>query len=156
MGVVAASSPNDDGSHISAAGVRGADQLCAADPLQPVALIGLVRRLAAMNDTLDEVPLFFRTAIARSSACSIGRRQGPGHGLPSSSAIRSAEEKLWTHRVFVSYARQLAAAGYPVLRFDLTGHGDSEGSFSDASMATLCADLRRAIQEARRLTGVPP
>ena len=63
------------------------------------------------------------------------------------------EEKLWAHRVFVSYARRLAAAGHPVLRFDFMGNGDSEGSFSDSSMATACADVRRAIQEVRRLTG---
>lgn len=64
-----------------------------------------------------------------------------------------AEEKLWAHRVFVSYARHLAAAGYPVLRFDMSGNGDSGGSFSDISMTTLCDDLRGAIAEVRRLTG---
>jgi pimeloyl-ACP methyl ester carboxylesterase len=64
------------------------------------------------------------------------------------------EEKLWSHRVFVSYARRLAAAGYPVLRFDFMGNGDSEGSFSDLSLSSFCADLRRAIEEARRLTGM--
>jgi exosortase A-associated hydrolase 2 len=63
------------------------------------------------------------------------------------------EEKLWAHRVFVSYARQLAAAGHHVLRFDLTGNGDSEGAFSDLSMAVACHDTRCAIQELRRRTG---
>ena len=43
-----------------------------------------------------------------------------------------AEEKLWAHRVFVSYARHLAAAGYPVLRFDMTGNGDSVSSLLKA------------------------
>src|SRR5262245_18163177 len=44
-----------------------------------------------------------------------------------------AEEKLWTHRVFVSFARRLAAEGYPVLRFDYMGNGDSAGDFRDSS-----------------------
>ena len=37
------------------------------------------------------------------------------------------EEKLWTHRVFVTFARELAAAGHTVLRFDYRGNGDSDG-----------------------------
>ncbi len=64
------------------------------------------------------------------------------------------EEKLWSHRVLVSYARRLAAAGYPVLRFDLTGHGDSEGQFVDLSVEQACADVTQAIDEVRRQTGV--
>lgn len=64
-----------------------------------------------------------------------------------------AEEKLWTHRVFVSYARSLAEVGHPVLRFDFTGNGDSEGAFRHLSMDTACADVRAAIQQVHRLTG---
>lgn len=108
-----------------------------------------------MTDTMDEVPLFFRG----DGECALF---GVLHRPPALDGTRPAfvfchplgEEKLWAHRVFVSYARQLAAAGYPVLRFDLTGHGDSEGQFSDLSIDRACADVRRAIAEARRLTGV--
>ena len=32
-----------------------------------------------------------------------------------------AEEKLWVHRVYVNFARELARRGYPVLRFDYMG-----------------------------------
>lgn len=64
-----------------------------------------------------------------------------------------AEEKLWAHRVFVAYARELAAKGYPVLRFDLAGNGDSDGDFSEVSLATVCTDVKHAILEVRRLTG---
>jgi uncharacterized protein len=64
-----------------------------------------------------------------------------------------AEEKLWTHRVFVAYARRLASRGHAVLRFDYMGNGDSEGAFSESSVETLRSDVRAAIDEARRLTG---
>ena len=64
-----------------------------------------------------------------------------------------AEEKLWTHRVFVSYARSLAKVGHPVLRFDFTGNGDSEGAFKDLSLDAACADVRAAIQQVQRFTG---
>jgi exosortase A-associated hydrolase 2 len=63
------------------------------------------------------------------------------------------EEKLWAHRVFVSYARTLAADGYPVLRFDYMGNGDSDGEFEQSSLETTLSDVRCAIAEARRRTG---
>ena len=42
------------------------------------------------------------------------------------------EEKLWTHRTYVSMARRLAERGHPVLRFDFLGNGDSDGAFADS------------------------
>jgi uncharacterized protein len=67
-----------------------------------------------------------------------------------------AEEKLWTHRVFVTFARQLAAGGHPVLRFDLMGNGDSEGAFSESSLATAISGVRRAVEQVRELAGDRP
>lgn len=64
-----------------------------------------------------------------------------------------AEEKLWTHRVFVTFARQLAALGHPVLRFDYNGHGDSDGVFRDFSVATAQADIGCAIDWLKARTG---
>ncbi len=60
------------------------------------------------------------------------------------------EEKLWAHRVYVSFARTLAAAGYPVLRFDFMGNGDSGGTFEESTLETAIEDVRAAIAEARR------
>jgi pimeloyl-ACP methyl ester carboxylesterase len=55
------------------------------------------------------------------------------------------EEKLWTHRVFVSMARTLASRGYSVLRFDYMGAGDSSGLTPDTSLQTHISDLSAAI-----------
>lgn len=60
------------------------------------------------------------------------------------------EEKLWAHRVFVHMARQLAAKGCSVLRFDCRGNGDSDGEFSTTAMADYLADIGTAIREFRR------
>ena len=65
-----------------------------------------------------------------------------------------AEEKLWTHRVFVSFARLLAERGYAVLRFDLMGNGDSDGEFSSSSFGSAKEDLRAAIAYMRKVTGL--
>jgi exosortase A-associated hydrolase 2 len=62
------------------------------------------------------------------------------------------EEKLWAHRVFVDFARRLSSRGYPVLRVDCRGNGDSSGEFSETSLTTNLADLGTAIDwlKARR------
>jgi uncharacterized protein len=56
-----------------------------------------------------------------------------------------AEEKLWSQRIFVSFARLLARNGYSVLRVDYRGHGDSEGEFADATIATRISDIECAL-----------
>ncbi len=106
-----------------------------------------------MTEALDEIPLFFPSG----DRSLFGVLHRPPDGAEARPAFvfchPLAEEKLWTHRVFVSYARHLAAAGHPVLRFDTTGSGDSEGDFSDLSLPILCDDVRAAIAEVRRQTG---
>ncbi|MEJ5358018.1 MAG: alpha/beta fold hydrolase [Desulfobacterales bacterium] len=56
-----------------------------------------------------------------------------------------AEEKLWAHRPLVNFARLLARHGYPVLRFDNRGSGDSEGDFHDTTVRTMISDTRSAV-----------
>lgn len=63
------------------------------------------------------------------------------------------EEKLWAHRVFVSFARELAERGHPVFRFDCRGHGDSEGDFGDSSLETNLEDIDAAVTFCKSRTG---
>jgi len=56
-----------------------------------------------------------------------------------------AEEKLWSQRVFVSFARRLAENGYAVLRLDYMGHGDSDGAFSHADVTTRLSDIAAGL-----------
>lgn len=59
------------------------------------------------------------------------------------------EEKLWAHRAYVSFARDLAARGYPVLRFDHRGQGDSDGNFSETSVDSHLSDIDAAVTRLR-------
>lgn len=63
------------------------------------------------------------------------------------------EEKLWTHRVFVRLARELAALGFHVLRFDYMGHGDSDGSFEQSTVSSRLSDIACAVGILRREIG---
>ena len=61
------------------------------------------------------------------------------------------EEKLWSHRVFVSFARELCAAGFDVLRFDFRGEGDSDREFEQADFDTRIQDACLAIDTVREV-----
>lgn len=65
-----------------------------------------------------------------------------------------AEEKLWSHRVYVSLARALCERGYNVLRFDYTGSGDSEGDFESCTLETYLADIMTAFRELKEAAGI--
>lgn len=60
------------------------------------------------------------------------------------------EEKLWAHRVFVSYARELAAQGWAVLRLDFRGEGDSDRAFEETDLNTRLEDAHTGLQALRR------
>jgi exosortase A-associated hydrolase 2 len=94
---------------------------------------------------MSETPFFFPRGDIRL----FGVLHRPAGTRPRSGFVLShpfAEEKLWSHRVFVSMARALAARGHAVLRFDYTGAGDSEGTTLDTSVETHLADLGAAIR----------
>ena len=65
-----------------------------------------------------------------------------------------AEEKLWSQRVFVNFARALAKNGYYSLRFDYRGHGDSDGVFEDATIETRLSDIKNSVDFLKKQTGV--
>ena len=60
------------------------------------------------------------------------------------------QEYIRSHRTFVQMAVQLSHAGFPVLRFDYFGTGDSAGDFSDATVPRWRTDIERAIEEIRK------
>ena len=64
------------------------------------------------------------------------------------------EEAGTSQKVCVDFARLLAEHGHHVLRFDYRGTGDSEGDFSDSSLATHESDIRCAIETLRRRADV--
>lgn len=66
-----------------------------------------------------------------------------------------AEEQKQACRVFVETARALAAHGIPSLRFDYRGTADSQGPFTDFSLAGALRDIQAAAALLRDRAGVP-
>lgn len=64
------------------------------------------------------------------------------------------EERQDSHPVLRSLAERLAREGYPSMRFDLTGCGDSWGDWSDGTVARWLDDIEGACARLREATGV--
>lgn len=65
-----------------------------------------------------------------------------------------AEEKNCSHGVVTRTARLIAQLGYPVLRFDLSGCGDSEGELEQVTISDWLEDIAQAIRELKSAAGV--
>ena len=82
-----------------------------------------------------ELPLRFRSAAedGEAQARMVGILSLPAAPGPRGILIVTGgpQYRIGSHRQFVLLARALAAQGWPVLRFDLRGMGDSEGSARD-------------------------
>ena len=97
---------------------------------------------------VNETPFFFELGEHRLFAVLHRPMAGPAQrGVVLCHAL--AEEKLWSHRVYVNVARELAREGIAVLRFDFRGEGDSDLEFENCGLATRTADALRAAEVLR-------
>jgi pimeloyl-ACP methyl ester carboxylesterase len=62
----------------------------------------------------------------------------------------TGKEYIRFHRACRQLARQICSVGFPVLRFDYYGCGDSSGDFEEGRIHLWLADLSTAIGELRR------
>jgi alpha/beta superfamily hydrolase len=65
----------------------------------------------------------------------------------------AGHEYLRVQRSFRNAAAALARLGFPVMRFDYSGTGDSAGEGSDRDLAAWTRDLAAAIAEVKRRSG---
>ena len=101
---------------------------------------------------MSEIPFYF----SRGDTRLFGLLHQPAQRRGDTAVLMShpfGEEKLWSHRVFVVFARALASRGIPVLRFDFTGAGDSEGDTAKAGVDTYLDDLDAASRVLIERTG---
>lgn len=93
---------------------------------------------------------FLHASSLGGSTPSTGQKAPPGlvycHPL--------AEERNQSQGAAVRTARLLASRGIPVLRFDFSGCGDSEGLFEEASAEDWIAEIGLALRVLREKTGV--
>lgn len=95
-------------------------------------------------------PFFFRSPSGQLFGCydrpAYGRSRDCGVVLCQS----MGEEYIRFHRAFRRLSDLLVEAGFPVLRFDYYGCGDSSGASEQARISHWCADVAAAISEMQR------
>jgi pimeloyl-ACP methyl ester carboxylesterase len=87
---------------------------------------------------------------------------GAYHPTPSPARKRTGvllcypapQEYMFAHRAFRRLAEVLASRGYPVMRFDYSGTGDSASDLDNATLAAWRADIATAADELSELAGV--
>jgi pimeloyl-ACP methyl ester carboxylesterase len=60
------------------------------------------------------------------------------------------KEYILSLSFLTNFARQLAAKGYAVFRFDYLGYGDSEGKFTEATISSMKGDIESALDELKQ------
>lgn len=100
-----------------------------------------------------EEPLFFPSEQHRLFGV-LHQPEAPARGAGLVFCGPFAEEHKQGYRVFVELARRLTAHGFPCLRFDYRGTGDSEGPFADFTLSGAVADIGSAAALLRERTGV--
>lgn len=103
-----------------------------------------------------ETPAFFGPPERRKFAIQHVPAEAAAGAAPIVLCAPHFEEKLWAHRVLVDAARRASARGHAVFRFDVYGHGDSEGEFEDTALSDLVGDVADAWNEMAGRSGAPP
>ena len=110
---------------------------------------------------LQEERFFFESegahcyaALHHPAAASADQAARPGVVLCHPLLDFDLYEVPWTIRMVAGYARELARAGYPALRFDFRGSGQSDGEFEDVTLSGCARDLQRAVEVLIEKTGV--
>ncbi len=112
---------------------------------------GLLARAAerppAVTTTAPEYAVVFRCLDAELTG--IVHRGGPNARMGVVIVVAGGPQyRVGAHRQFVSLARMFAANGYPVMRFDLRGMGDSSGDYVGYEQSG--PDIRAAIDAFQR------
>ncbi|HEY4082449.1 MAG TPA: hydrolase 1, exosortase A system-associated [Burkholderiaceae bacterium] len=96
-----------------------------------------------MNPVLDEVLPINGGAVSLLGLLSLPGAEAPRIEQAIVVVVGGPQYRVGSHRQFVLMARRLAAQGVAVLRFDVSGMGDSPGPATDFEKQTPC--IRAAI-----------
>jgi exosortase A-associated hydrolase 1 len=100
-----------------------------------------------------EEPLIFHSARQQCVGV-LHHAEGGGRRPGVLIVVGGPQYRVGSHRQFILMARSLARAGYPVLRFDYRGMGDSPGEMQTFEEAA--ADIHSAIETfSSSLPGMP-
>ena len=98
----------------------------------------------------DIEPFFFGSSATRLFGCYHAPRPGAARDCGVVLCYPMGHEYIVSHRAYQKLAVRLSQAGFPVLRFDFFGCGDSAGDGDQDHLGQWLADIAVAIDEVRR------
>lgn len=106
-----------------------------------------------MNARVENIqPFYFGPSAAR--LYGIYHPAQPGRKYAVLLCYPFGDEYIRSHRAFHQLATRLNRLGFPVLRFDYYGCGDSSGEDTDASLTQWLADTASAVDELKQRSGL--
>jgi len=99
------------------------------------------------------VPFYFGGPDRPLYGCYHEPRPGPGRGCGVVLCPPLWHEYIYSHRAYRQLAARLGQAGFPVLRFDYFGSGDSGGDDDQGEIPQCLTDISTAVSEMRRRSG---
>jgi uncharacterized protein len=99
------------------------------------------------------VPLFFGSPDKRLFGCYHEPRIGQRRRCAVAICQPMGHEYIYCHRALRQLAVRLCRVGFPVLRFDFYGCGDSAGDADEGSLAQWLQDASTAVTEIKNRTG---
>ncbi len=101
----------------------------------------------------DLEPFFFGEQSAPLYGC-FHPPLAPRNGVAVVLCYPWGDEAIRVHRAYKQLALRLSGAGFPTLRFDYLGSGDSAGDEVEANLSHWEMDIERAIEEVRARAGI--
>jgi len=98
-------------------------------------------------------PFFFGSPEKPLFGCYHPPRSGPVRDRGVLLCYPMGDEYIRSHRSYLQLATRLSDAGFPVLRFDFYGCGDSGGSSEEGDISQWLTDISTAIDEIRDRSG---
>jgi pimeloyl-ACP methyl ester carboxylesterase len=95
-------------------------------------------------------PFYFNSSDRQLFGCYHAPLSGSSQSCGVVLCYPMGEEYIRFHRAYRLLSDRLARAGFPVLRFDLYGCGDSSGESKQGQIGYWCTDVAAAVGEIRR------
>lgn len=100
------------------------------------------------------VPFYFGAPDKALYGCYHESQSGPARSCGVILCPPLWYEYIYSHRAYRQLARRLGQVGFPVLRFDYYGSGDSGGDAEQGGIPQYMSDISAAVCEMRRRSGL--
>ena len=107
-----------------------------------------------MKTNNSVLPFYFGSCEKRLYGCYHAPRSEQSRNCGVVICQPMGHEYIYSHRALRQLATRLADVGFPVLRFDFYGCGDSSGDLDDTNISQWLRDISDSITELRSRSGV--